>query len=172
MSALAVRMPAEPLALLGAQPALKLVHYSAEPVPPLEPVRPSDQPHGPKPFGLWLSVENDPETSWRGWCEAEGFRLEHLVVATPFEITTGSRVLHLSSASDIDAFTSEYRVPDRWSRSHAIDWPVVTGRYDGIVVAPYVWARRLDGDAGWYYGWDCASGCVWNTDILVRREAE
>lgn len=36
-------------------------------------------------------------------------------------------------------------------------------RYDGIIIAPYVWSLRLDIDFFWYYDWDCASGVIWNS---------
>lgn len=149
---------------------LRLVHYSAQPLTALKPVKAAAQSHGMKPRGLWLSVENDPETSWRGWCEAESFAPDRLAVVTPFSIAQWANILHLCGAADIDAFTAAHRVDERWPRTRSVDWPEVARRYDGIVIAPYVWERRLDGDAGWYYGWDCASGCVWNTDILLSQE--
>jgi hypothetical protein len=30
-----------------------------------------------------------------------------------------------------------------------------------------VWECRLDPAAAWYYGWDCASGCVWNLEVIA-----
>ena len=42
-------------------------------------------------------------------------------------------------------------------------WPGVAAEgWAGIEIAPYIWARRLDGPARWYYGWDAASGCIWD----------
>lgn len=32
--------------------------------------------------------------------------------------------------------------------------------YDGIEIAPYQESLRYDLE--WYYGWDVASGCIWN----------
>lgn len=43
-----------------------------------------------------------------------------------------------------------------------LDWAAIGKLYDGIIIAPYLWERRLNGGAMWYYGWDCASGCIWN----------
>lgn len=148
---------------------LRLVHYSARPLSALKPVKAATQSQGPKPRGLWLSVEDDPETSWRGWCEAESFSLDRLKVATPLLIGPSANVLHLRGAADIDTFTAEY-LAETERYSWAIDWPKVTARYDGIIIAPYVWTRRLHDGCSWYYGWDCASGCVWNTDILLSHE--
>ena len=51
-----------------------------------------------------------------------------------------------------------------------IDWPKVAERYDGIIIAPYQWSRRLDGPM-WYYGWDCASGCVWRARAVLELKS-
>jgi len=42
---------------------------------------------------------------------------------------------------------------------------VVSKEYDGIEIAPYQWDARLS--LIWYYGWDVASGCIWNLDKKV-----
>ena len=39
------------------------------------------------------------------------------------------------------------------------DWAKVASHYDGIEICPYIESRR---NMTWYYGWDVASGCVWN----------
>lgn len=44
----------------------------------------------------------------------------------------------------------------------------IGARYDGIVITPYVWSMRLDRSAFWYYGWDCASGCIWNASAVAE----
>ena len=31
-------------------------------------------------------------------------------------------------------------------------------------------ARRLDMETRWYYGWDCASGCVWDASAVQSVE--
>ena len=40
------------------------------------------------------------------------------------------------------------------------NWDDVVRQYDGLIIAPYQWAKRCD--YSWYYGWDCASGVIWN----------
>lgn len=40
-----------------------------------------------------------------------------------------------------------------------MDWPAVQKRYAGLVVAPYLHERR---HVRWYYGWDVASGVLWD----------
>jgi len=46
-----------------------------------------------------------------------------------------------------------------------VDWEKISRQYSGIEINPYLWRRRLQGGM-WYYGWDCASGCVWNESAI------
>lgn len=32
--------------------------------------------------------------------------------------------------------------------------------------APYQWRRRNERGFSWYYGWDCASGCIWRASAI------
>ena len=50
--------------------------------------------------------------------------------------------------------------------THEIDWKKVKSKYQGIIIAPYQWSCRLNLDSNWYYGWDCASGCIWDLDCI------
>lgn len=111
-----------------------------------------------KPHGLWLSVKG--EDDWPAWCEAENFNLERLAHVSQIVLQSDAAIVTLATARDIDEFHRTYTAPlylgDR--SGTGIDWPRVAETYDGIVIAPYQWSRRLDGDARWYYGWDCAAG--------------
>ena len=53
-----------------------------------------------------------------------------------------------------------------------IDWPRVASDYAGIEICPYLSSKRMDEDSFWYYGWDVASGCVWDskgiTDLVEK----
>lgn len=49
---------------------------------------------------------------------------------------------------------------------YEIDWKKVTEEYQGIIISPYIWQRRLAPHTMWYYGWDVASGCIWDTDAI------
>lgn len=41
----------------------------------------------------------------------------------------------------------------------------VAEKYGGIEITPYLWEKRLN--SMWYYGWDCASGCVWDRSAVT-----
>lgn len=154
----------------------RLIHYSRQ---PLEGVNDGGliemkaqplQPHA-KPAGLWVSVEG--EDDWLSWCRAERFAPDRFGHATLVELEEGPNVLRLATAGAIDDFTEEFGRDFRigpvftWK---AIDWPAVSARYDGIVIAPYQWSRRLHERTSWYYTWDCASGCIWRARAVARLE--
>jgi hypothetical protein len=169
---------------------VRLVHYSDTPVPEVrsvaQPIYPSEILRMisvvSKPEGLWLSVEGFGRT-WPDYCKVmrcKPGRLRYAVRLAP-----GAKVLRLSSADDLDAFTERYGFPDAdtfpgkavvgvddpmagvfggFDRS-GIDWPKVAAEHQGIIIAPFVWSRRLH--LAWYYGWDCASGCIWDAAAVA-----
>lgn len=152
---------------------MKLIHYSVEPLAAVHSI-PLDAQSAHrnglhKPRGLWVSVGDD----WKEWCEGERFGLDRLAHATEIVLRPDANVLRLASAYEIDLFHADYSVVvHRFSGSlgtlSAIEWPKVAAKYQGIIIAPYVYARRLDGAAShWYYGWDCASGCLWDADAVA-----
>jgi hypothetical protein len=112
---------------------------------------------GMKPLGLWYEVDGD----WRRWIEGEQFRLEAYTFAHRLELGA-ERMLFVRGSRELEAFNAEYEARElsvRGTLNWRIDWPRVAEEYDGIEIAPYVWSHRLD--YLWYYGWDCASGCIW-----------
>lgn len=112
--------------------------------------------------GLWVSVEG--ENDWREWCVSNDFALGRLTHMHEIALAKDAKVLRLSSVRDIDDLTHRYGcvpmsyVPD----CVGIDWRRVATDYEGIIIAPYILSRRLHDGSNWYYGWDCASGCIWD----------
>lgn len=149
---------------------LNLVHYSEKPLDKIFSVR---QPvASPKPIGLWVSVEGGDD-GWRQWCEAEKFELSRLAVKTEIVLAVGAKILHLESEGDIDAATLKYAITNTAPEeikfySFFMDWDAIAKSFDGVIIAPYCWERRLCPSARWYYGWDCASGCIWNAGAIDR----
>ena len=154
----------------------RLYHYSAEAFV-LDPHRTYVQERVEslpmKPNGLWLSVESDDEESfgWRDWCERENFGLPRLTHRTEVVLRPGANVLHLDEPGALIAFTRLYqRVVHGISFCAPIDWVAVARDYSGLVIAPYQWTLRLD--LHWYYGWDCASGCIWDCTALDQPRGD
>lgn len=137
-----------------------LTHVSPHPEPIT--LHAADQPVGPgyKPLGFWYEVDGD----WRRWCRDDGMgkwvENGHL-----HELRLGDeRILRISTVGALDRFTEEYGVPEVVAGlgrplDRGIRWADIAESWDGIEIAPYHWTRRLE--VSWYYGWDCASGCIW-----------
>ena len=84
------------------------------------------------------------------------------------DIFTGMRDIRLRTPAratvGLDRFTAEYGDNERYCRM--IQWDRVAERYQGIVITPYIWSRRLEPETHWYYPWDCASGCIWDGEAV------
>ncbi len=142
-------------------------HYSKTPVGPLELKRQHPDRFGLKPDGLWVSV--DGEDDWPHWCQAndyDGCGPYHYRVRLDLE-----RVLMLDTNDALRAFHQRWSAAGPlpgYARYDYIDWEAVTREYAGVIIAPYQWDSRLD--LLWYYGWDCASGCVWDPAAVIGLE--
>lgn len=160
---------------------MKLVHFTASPLRfgyPAGVKRMIPRVDGAKPRGFWVSDEDD--FGWLEWCKAERFRLDCLKHAYEVKLIDEPNILFLRSVEDIDLFTQTYGLVHDWQRTathvfntegrrhiYSIDWLRPQPLFNGIIITPYQWARRLDGGATWYNTWDCASGVIWNTDAIA-----
>jgi hypothetical protein len=135
-----------------------------------EPVR-----DGFKPQGLWYSCG----PSWAEWCFAEEFF--SCFGDNIFEITINeSLIKRIPNVGEFEAFSSVYGYHQAYARDlirswqqrgqkwryDNIKWHKVAENYSGIEIDPYLCERRLDGGL-WYYGWDCASGCIWDKEAIL-----
>lgn len=167
---------------------LPLRVYNDRPITTIERARVRGHLDGMKPAGFWFTVDGPDD--WRSWCISEGFRLPALSHVHELVLRPDARILLVSTVEELDAFHDEYAIsqvellgpvpryhddPEKEHRlrefaaeKRYIDWPRVAERYQGIIIAPYQWERRLDGSTFWYYGWDCASGVVWDTTTIDR----
>lgn len=116
-----------------------------------------------KPFGFWYGIGR----AWHEWVESE---MPHWMGRYNYEVDLGgSNILVLGSPGDLKEFQSQYASPD----GSLVNWMKVSKIYDGIEIDPYQWSCRLE--LPWYYGWDVASGCVWNlasTRIVPVQEKQ
>lgn len=142
-----------------------LAHYSAK--PELQPYSQEQDRGRPdrKPQGLWVSVEGG-EYGWREWGLENSYGcFDHRFVVT---LTPESNVL---ITEDLEGFHRRFSAPlptsDPDWRYELIDWAAVAGEYQGIIVPRYCWEHRFDTTvSNWYYGWDCASGCIWDATAV------
>lgn len=136
---------------------------------------PTSQVPGMKPIGFWVSVGDE----WKEWCEGEHFGIDRLVFEHNVTLKPKARIKYIKSAKELDDFQEKYMADHEINHHqpssggymvHYIDWAKVQRRYDGIIIAPYLWERRLHINSMWYYGWDCASGCIWNKRAIDKIE--
>lgn len=126
-----------------------------------------------KPNGLWVSVEGDYD--WKSWCEGENFRTEHLAKEYEVILKKNAKILYIRTPEEILSLSKEYPfIRPQWDNpegrriceTYEVDWNKVKEKYQGIIIAPYQWKCRLHLDCNWYYGWDCASGCIWDLTCI------
>jgi len=150
---------------------MKLRHFSDQPVETLRSIEQRDTPDD-KPLGFWVSVEGDGD-GWTDWCRETEFALEKLVVEHEVILKPSARILTITGEAGLDAFTREFGIPldepfMRQFERRRINWAKVAAEHQGIIIAPYIWTRRLHPETFWYYTWDCACGCIWDVSAMER----
>tara|TARA_R100000541_G_scaffold16363_4_gene26042 strand:- start:2680 stop:3180 length:501 start_codon:yes stop_codon:yes gene_type:complete len=125
--------------------------------------------YGSKPNGLWYQI-ND---SWEEWCKHEmpSWLGPNNRGAYKVNIKIDkSNLLVISTLEEFDSFHETfctYNPNNRFRPTKSdINWKKVSSLYDGIEISDYFYQRRMDDNCEWYYPWDIASGCIWNTDII------
>jgi hypothetical protein len=120
-----------------------------------------------KPDGLWVSIPG--EDDWESFSRQNDMRPDRLAHRTLVELHGDARVLRLSSAEDIDGFTRRFAFRYSFASYHTwVDWKAIAEAYQGVIIAPYIWSRRLCRETAWYYTWDCASGCIWDPAAISK----
>lgn len=116
-----------------------------------------------KPKGLWLSVDGDDD--WPAWCAQTGIRDIARQHRFHVELADDADVLWLRGFHDLLTFTERFARPIT-EMITGVAWDDVASEYAGIVITPYCWPARLEMRTLWYYGWDCASGCIWDATAI------
>jgi hypothetical protein len=139
-------------------------HMSTTPVANIIDVPIENQSIGRKPKGFWYACG----TGWIRWVRGnmpEWLGKHHYELSLDY-----SNILKLSGYDDIKNFTEEFGAhPDSgMSLESDIDWPKVASVYSGIEICPH--NKKAKYDFMWYYTWDVASGCVWNSDAIILKK--
>jgi hypothetical protein len=148
---------------------MRLVHYANEKFS-LEPKEyaQSELSWQAKPNGLWFSVEGPYD--WKWWCTGENFNLENLAVSYELKLKENAKILYLETETEILEMAEKYpfktRTWDADSDTYQLNWNDIKKEYQGIIIPQYLWACRMSQNSCWYYGWDCASGCIWDLDCI------
>lgn len=121
---------------------------------------------GYKPNGLWYGINWE----WEEWCKSEMPKWLHKKHFS-LEIDM-NKILLLDSTEKIMDFQKEFgEMPDwmndglkRIKNHEYINWEKVAEKYSGIEISPYQYSLRFK--LMWYYGWDIASGCIFNLSCI------
>ena len=126
-----------------------------------------------KPEGLWYGCGSSwidfVRTEMNGMIEESGYL---------YEIVPSSAVLKIRDDDEFQQFELDFASPKLdMMEQKTIDWPMVAATYAGIEICPYNPRRRMK--SMWYYGWDVASGCIWDSSgiagapiLLTEKEGE
>jgi hypothetical protein len=145
---------------------MRLLHYSSDPLRAVRSCEQSGEKYiwhcGAKPVGLWVSVEGKDD--WYSWCKSEDFGDIENKIVTEIILEPNNNVLIIDNGASFNKFHDKYGVEGtRPFLRASVNWPAVAADYQGVIIAPYRWEHRFDSTAsGWYYSWDCASGCIWD----------
>lgn len=110
----------------------------------------------PKPRGIWYSCGIE----WIDFTVNEQPHWFYPEYVYSLAIETDTLVT-IHNAADMKAFDDAYGTT--WKES--IDWEACAEKYDGIEICP--WLRSMETKFPWYFGWDVASGCIWNPEIIL-----
>jgi hypothetical protein len=153
---------------------MKLIHYTNEKFD-LKP-KTYDQSElnwQAKPNGFWVSVEGPYDWEW--WCKSEDYNLENLAISYEIKLKEDSKILYLETEREIYNMTIRFPyMKPQWDnpeghlncRTYELDWKKVKEKYQGIIIPQYQWECRMSQKSCWYYGWDCASGCIWDLTCI------
>jgi|SRR2546429_8467274 len=151
---------------------MRLSHYTRQPLEAVRSIEQSWRYGRPtqyeKPKGLWVSV--DGAYDWETWCRENEWGLETLKRRYRVVLVEDHRVLTLKNTAALRYFTRRYGRPVEWAGldAHYIQWDAVAQDHQGLVIAPYLGMSWSEHDLSWYYGWDCASGCLWDAAAVAR----
>lgn len=115
-----------------------------------------EQSKSAKPMGLWYGIGS----SWVDWVRGNmpEWELDNL-----FKIDVNTkRMLIISTSEELLLFNKKYGTVIM-GFLEVIDWSRVAADYGGIEISEL----GMGGEVSWYYGWDVASGCIWDDGIVV-----
>ena len=117
-----------------------------------------------KPKGLWYAVGAE----WIDWCKDE---MPHWIGDKFYKIEITDKVLRITNVDEFKWFCDKFGYfPEYYKHTSLanhyidIDWMKVAEEYPGIEIAPHQYS--LCHEYNWYYGWDVASGCVWDESAI------
>ena len=116
-----------------------------------------------KPTGFWYGIDN----AWIDWCESE---MPEWVTPHRYKLDIDmSKVLVVDTIEKMRDMNKHVVNTDEYFHkfNYDIDWTYFDKKgYKGIEIPRYMYELRMNHDFFWYYSWDVASGCIWDTSII------
>jgi hypothetical protein len=121
----------------------------------------SVQKKGPKPSGIWYACGNE----WISWLTYE---MPQWIGDYVYSLKVDEgRILTIKTEDEFTAFEWKYlEKTEEGDFGRGPDWSLVARDYAGIEICPYRPEARMG--SMWYYGWDVASGCVWEGSAVLE----
>jgi hypothetical protein len=105
----------------------------------------------------------DGKDDWQSWCKSEEFALDSFAYRSIIRLGSQERICWVDDPKKLDQRYGREASLSTFAQ-RGIDWQAVADDYAGCIIAPYNWEYRLN--LMWYYGWDCASGCIWDARVI------
>lgn len=116
-----------------------------------------------KPTGFWYGIDN----AWIDWCESN---MPEWVTPHRYKLDIDmSKVLVVDTIEKMHDINKHVVNTDEYFHkfNYDIDWTYFDKKgYKGIEIPRYMHELRMNHDFFWYYSWDVASGCIWDTSII------
>lgn len=154
---------------------MRLLHYTYGPLDEIRSVSQVivDGVWHAKPAGLWVSIGE----AWLEWCQENEFGCPADQRCYEIALVNDAGILHVETPDELLEFAHRFSfdpleglpgsTSGRFGIGMGVRWDLVAAEYSGIIIAPYQWEHRLDPSVNWYYGWDCASGCIWSAAAVA-----
>ena len=111
-----------------------------------------------KPKGLWYGIGDN----WIKWIKSGMPNWDHKNV---YRLNIDdSKMKVIRTYDELIAFDKEYGTNETYNGDRMIDWGKVANKYRGIEIAPFIFEGHMNIE--WYYGWDVASGCIWDVSCI------
>lgn len=110
-----------------------------------------------KPDGVWYACGFD----WLDWVLSEMPQWAHPYIYNLKIDKSDFKIIR--TPGELVKFAKKYVIGDV-STSMKVNWSRLAENYTGIEICPY--QPSLRHEFMFYYGWDIASGCVWDTHTI------
>lgn len=120
-----------------------------------------------KPFGFWVSVEDNQEEGWEHHIRKTSMDKNYeRFIKYQHEVKVTGEVAQLQEPDDLEyfniGFSKPHPNPPTEGDYRLIDWSLVRQYYKGLIVPFYDKTYAKAPEYYWHRQWYCAAGCIWD----------